>query len=46
MSRRGDERGTYAILLDPETWRGIDLQQSGLLALEIWQAMLFFASRR
>ncbi|KAH8117473.1 hypothetical protein DFH11DRAFT_1575228 [Phellopilus nigrolimitatus] len=48
LSRQGKEAEAFGILLDPETWRGLNysLNQVGFWSGEIWITMLHFASRR
>ena len=47
-ARQGNENAAFSILLDPETWRGLDysLNQVGYWVGEVWITMLHFASRR
>ncbi|KAL5529052.1 hypothetical protein ACEPAG_5026 [Sanghuangporus baumii] len=48
FARQGNESAAFGMLLDPETWRGLDysLNQIQYWVGEIWITMLHFATRR
>ncbi|KAG8893475.1 hypothetical protein FRB99_001919 [Tulasnella sp. 403] len=46
LVRQGNCGGALIVLLDPDTWRGLNLRQYELWANEIWKALQVTARRR
>ncbi|KAG8966350.1 hypothetical protein FRC03_012147 [Tulasnella sp. 419] len=46
LGRQGNYGGALLVLLDPNTWKGINLRQYNMWASEIWEVLRLTASRR